>query len=92
MGGGINAIPESDVCISANANMLLASYVSVAVCFHASRVALLAMPFPFGKSQKTPAELVKSLKEKLEELEASESKKGDKASRGSGAGCVPLGM
>ncbi|XP_023700117.1 calcium-binding protein 39-like [Paramormyrops kingsleyae] len=39
------------------------------------------MPFPFGKSQKTPAELVRSLKEnlcQLEELEASESKKGDK--------------
>ncbi|NP_001139844.1 calcium-binding protein 39 [Salmo salar] len=36
------------------------------------------MPFPFGKSQKSPAEIVKSLKENvayLEKLDAAESKK-----------------
>ncbi|XP_048033088.1 calcium binding protein 39, like 1 isoform X1 [Chanodichthys erythropterus] len=39
------------------------------------------MPFPFGKSQKSPAEIVKSLKENvayLEKLESSESKKCEK--------------
>ncbi len=39
------------------------------------------MPFPFGKSQKSPAEIVKSLKEHvayLEKLEPSESKKCEK--------------
>ncbi|KAF4104749.1 calcium binding protein 39, like 1 [Onychostoma macrolepis] len=39
------------------------------------------MPFPFGKSQKSPAEIVKSLKEHvayLEKLESSESKKCEK--------------
>ncbi len=41
------------------------------------------MPFPFGKSQKSPAEIVKSLKENvayLEKLEPSESKKCEKVS------------
>ncbi|XP_031443480.1 calcium binding protein 39, like 1 isoform X1 [Clupea harengus] len=40
-----------------------------------------AMPFPFGKSQKSPAEIVKSLKENvacLEKLETSDSKKCEK--------------
>lgn len=39
------------------------------------------MPFPFGKSQKSPAEIVKSLKENvacLEKLETSDSKKCEK--------------
>jgi calcium binding protein 39 len=39
------------------------------------------MPFPFGKSQKSPAEIVKSLKENvayLEKLDAAESKKCEK--------------
>ncbi|KAA0709359.1 Calcium-binding protein 39 MO25alpha [Triplophysa tibetana] len=39
------------------------------------------MPFPFGKSQKSPADIVKSLKENvayLEKLEASETKKCEK--------------
>ena len=39
------------------------------------------MPFPFGKSQKSPAEIVKSLKENvayLEKLDATESKKCEK--------------
>ncbi|KAJ8246988.1 hypothetical protein GJAV_G00257500 [Gymnothorax javanicus] len=39
------------------------------------------MPFPFGKSQKNPADMVKSLKENvayLEKLDASESKKCEK--------------
>ncbi|MGH0192284.1 UNVERIFIED_CONTAM: hypothetical protein FKN15_007224 [Acipenser sinensis] len=39
------------------------------------------MPFPFGKSQKNPAEIVKSLKENvavLEKLEPTETKKCEK--------------
>jgi len=39
------------------------------------------MPFPFGKPQKSPADIVKSLKENmayLEKLESSESKKYEK--------------
>uniref|UniRef100_A0A8C7CTZ5 Calcium binding protein 39, like 1 n=3 Tax=Oncorhynchus TaxID=8016 RepID=A0A8C7CTZ5_ONCKI len=42
---------------------------------------LVTMPFPFGKSQKNPAEIVKSLKENvayLEKLDAAESKKCEK--------------
>lgn len=41
------------------------------------------MPFPFGKSQKSPAEIVKSLKENvayLEKLESPESRKCEKVS------------
>ena len=41
------------------------------------------MPFPFGKSQKSPAEIVKSLKENvayMEKLDAAESKKCEKVS------------
>lgn len=43
------------------------------------------MPFPFGKSQKSPAEIVKSLKENMacmEKLDATESKKCEKVSNG----------
>lgn len=39
------------------------------------------MPFPFGKSQKSPAEIVKNLKENvacLEKLESSDNKKSEK--------------
>ena len=39
------------------------------------------MPFPFGKSQKSPAEIVKNLKENMaymEKLDATESKKCEK--------------
>ncbi|KAG9340976.1 hypothetical protein JZ751_020170 [Albula glossodonta] len=42
------------------------------------------MPFPFGKSQKSPADMVKSLKENvanLEKLDASESKKCEKGKK-----------
>lgn len=41
------------------------------------------MPFPFGKSQKSPAEIVKNLKENMaymEKLDATESKKCEKVS------------
>lgn len=42
-----------------------------------------AMPFPFGKSQKSPAEIVKALRENvahLEKLDAGDSKKFEKVS------------
>lgn len=42
------------------------------------------MPFPFGKSQKNPAEIVRSLKENvayMEKLDAGDSKKCEKVSR-----------
>lgn len=42
-----------------------------------------AMPFPFGKSQKSPAEIVKTLRENvahLEKLDAGDSKKFEKVS------------
>lgn len=41
------------------------------------------MPFPFGKSQKSPAEIVRSLKENvayLEKVDAGDSKKCEKVS------------
>lgn len=44
-----------------------------------------AMPFPFGKSQKSPAEIVRSLKENvayMEKLDAGDSKKCEKVSSG----------
>lgn len=44
-----------------------------------------AMPFPFGKSQKNPAEIVKSLKDHvayMEKLDAGDSKKFEKVSCG----------
>ena len=44
-----------------------------------------AMPFPFGKSQKSPAEIVRSLKEHvayMEKLDAGDSKKCEKVSAG----------
>lgn len=44
-----------------------------------------AMPFPFGKSQKSPAEIVRSLKENvayMEKLDAGDSKKCEKVSDG----------
>lgn len=43
------------------------------------------MPFPFGKSQKSPAEIVRSLKENvayLEKVDAGDSKKCEKVSIG----------
>lgn len=43
------------------------------------------MPFPFGKSQKSPAEIVRSLKENvayMEKLDAGDSKKCEKVSGG----------
>lgn len=39
------------------------------------------MPFPFGKSQKSPAEIVRNLRENvthMEKLDAGDSKKGEK--------------
>lgn len=44
------------------------------------------MPFPFGKSQKSPAEIVRSLKENvayMEKLDAGDSKKCEKVSSSS---------
>lgn len=41
------------------------------------------MPFPFGKSQKSPAEIVRSLKENvahMEKLDVGDSKKCEKVS------------
>lgn len=41
------------------------------------------MPFPFGKSQKSPAEIVKTLRENvayMEKLDAGDSKKCEKVS------------
>lgn len=41
------------------------------------------MPFPFGKSQKSPAEIVRSLKENvahMEKLDTGDSKKSEKVS------------
>lgn len=46
----------------------------------------VVMPFPFGKSQKSPAEIVRSLKENvayMEKLDAGDSKKCEKVSSGS---------
>lgn len=47
------------------------------------------MPFPFGKSQKSPAEIVRNLKENvacLEKLESSDNKKSEKVT--SSATCM----
>lgn len=60
------------------------------LCFVSSEILGLdrqssAMPFPFGKSQKNPAEIVRSLKENvayMEKLDAGDSKKCEKVSKG----------
>lgn len=54
---------------------------SFLLSFDVQHIPAETMPFPFGKSQKSPAEIVKSLKENvayLEKLESSESKKCEK--------------
>lgn len=49
------------------------------------------MPFPFGKSQKSPAEIVRSLREHvayMEKLDAADSKKCEKVSNGVSSVCL----
>lgn len=51
------------------------------------------MPFPFGKSQKNPAEIVRSLKENvayMEKLDAADSKKCEKVSDSASSACFVL--
>lgn len=51
------------------------------------------MPFPFGKSQKNPAEIVRSLKENvayMEKLDAGDSKKCEKVSDSVSSACLLL--
>lgn len=53
------------------------------------------MPFPFGKSQKSPAEIVKTLRENvahLEKLDAGDSKKFEKVSGAASPGVEDDGV
>ena len=53
------------------------------------------MPFPFGKSQKSPAEIVRSLKENvayMEKLDAGDSKKCEKVCDCISSDCLIFGI